>query len=93
MPVDRSETPETCPVCGADVPPGARACPECGSDERTGWSERARLDGLGLPDEEFDYEGFVREEFGGERRRTWMGWFWWAVAVAVLVVFVWFFVR
>ena len=33
--------PETCPVCGEDVPRGARACPGCGADERSGWNEEA----------------------------------------------------
>lgn len=45
-------TPETCPVCGADVPRKARACPECGADERSGWNEDdTRYDGLDLPDD------------------------------------------
>ncbi len=49
--------PETCPVCGAAVPRGARACPECGADERAGWDEaRTRYDGLDLPDAAFDDE-------------------------------------
>jgi len=63
--------PEVCPHCGAEVPPRARACPECGADERTGWSDRAVSDRLGLPDEEFDYEEFTQREFGGkpDRRR------------------------
>ena len=52
--------PETCPNCGADVPRNAKACPECGSDEKTGWSEDAGRDGLDLPDDEFDYEEFVK---------------------------------
>ena len=43
--------PDTCPVCGADVPSRARSCPECGADENTGWSEKARYDELGIPDE------------------------------------------
>jgi hypothetical protein len=84
--------PETCPVCGADVPPRARACPECGADERTGWSEGARYDGLDLPDREFDYDAFVQEEFGGGRRPGPRRRLWYAVAVVVLLVFVWFFV-
>lgn len=47
-------SPETCPICGADVPRGARACPECGADERTGWDEAAtHADGLDLPDHAF----------------------------------------
>ena len=77
--------PETCPNCGADVPRGAKACPECGSCEKTGWSDRAAYDGIGLPDDSFDYDEFVREEFG-ERPAPpnaikWIGW-----GVAVLVL-------
>ena len=65
--------PETCPNCGADVPRGALACPECGADERTGWNDRAdsqrTADRLGIPDDEFNYDEFVKEEFG-ERRES-----------------------
>jgi len=50
----RIVTPDTCPVCGTDVPPNARACPHCGADERSGWNEDdTRYDGLDLPDEAF----------------------------------------
>ncbi|MBX3744654.1 MAG: zinc-ribbon domain-containing protein [Verrucomicrobiae bacterium] len=80
--------PETCPQCGADVPARARACPECGADERTGWSDAAHADRLGLPSEEdFDHEAFVREEFGGERPPG-RPWWWWLVAVVLLVALV-----
>ena len=78
-------TPETCPNCGADVPRGARSCPDCGADGRTGWSERADEDRLGISDpEDFDHDAFVRREFGGpgsERRPTWV----WVVAVVLLL--------
>ncbi|MCX8109618.1 MAG: zinc-ribbon domain-containing protein [Verrucomicrobiae bacterium] len=82
-------TPESCPNCGADVPDGAKACPECGSDESTGWSEQARYDSVGLPDDQFDYEDFVRREFeaNGVKPRG-ISWFWWVVAAIILVVFV-----
>ena len=87
----RREPPEICPVCGALVPPRARACPECGSDEETGWSDRATAQRLGLPDEEFDYDEFVREEFGepdrSRVRPRGIGPWWWAVAVGLLVLF------
>ena len=74
--------PEFCPQCGAEVPQGAKACPECGSDETTGWSEKAQADDLGLPDEEFDYQQFVEEEFGTGRAKTHgIRWFWWAIAL------------
>jgi predicted nucleic acid-binding Zn ribbon protein len=81
--------PDECPVCGAEVPDGAAACPECGSDERTGWSETARYDGLGLPDEAFDYDEFVGRELEGRAPRRRHARFWWVVAVVLLVAWVW----
>jgi len=88
--------PEICPQCGAEVPPDARACPECGSDEETGWSEAARLQQLGIPSEEFDYDEFVREEFGEEPsplpRPNGISFFWWLVAIGIMAAFlsIWF---
>jgi hypothetical protein len=83
-------TPEVCPNCGAEVPRNAKACPECGSDEKTGWSETAYASGLGLPDEEFDYGEFVKEEFGsGQAKPRGITWLWWVIALvaAILVSF------
>ena len=76
--------PEICPHCGEDVPRNAKACPECGSDEQTGWSEEAAAADLGLPDDSFDYDRFVREEFG-ERQAVGHGgtWRWWLAAAVV----------
>jgi hypothetical protein len=49
--------PTECPVCGVDVPRGAKACPGCGADERSGWDDDAtRYDGLDLPDHAYDEE-------------------------------------
>ena len=71
-------SPENCPNCGADVPAGARACPECGADEKTGWSEEAESVGnLGVSEDSFNYDDYVKREFEGEatpdekRRRFW----------------------
>jgi hypothetical protein len=80
-------TPETCPTCGADVPRNAKACPECGADEHTGWSEEAYASGLGLPDESFDYDDFARREFRKSPVPHGIRWYWWATAIAALVVF------
>ena len=82
--------PDTCPHCGAEVPPNAKVCPECGSDERTGWSEDARNSDADLPDPEFDYEEFVKREFSPERKVVPGGirWFWWLIAFLVLVAFI-----
>ena len=79
-------TPEVCPICGAEVPDRARACPECGADEKTGWSEEARYDSLGLPNESFDYGEYVKREFGGrrERRGPGIGRIWQVIAALIV---------
>ncbi|HTI97297.1 MAG TPA: zinc-ribbon domain-containing protein [Dongiaceae bacterium] len=81
-------TPEVCPNCGAEVPAGARVCPECGADETTGWSETAGNEALGIPDDNFDYNDFVRREFGGEKvKPRGLHWMWWVTALLLLVAF------
>ena len=88
--------PEICPVCGAEVPPKARACPDCGADEETGWSERAEAQRLGLPDDEFDYDEFVKEELGGGKREVrprGIALMWWVVAIVLLIVTVLYLLR
>jgi len=88
--------PEVCPVCGAEVPPNAKACPQCGADEKTGWSEEAGAEGLDLPDEDFDYEEFVQREFGGGKKKPiprGIHWFWWVVAILLVAAFVWGWLR
>jgi zinc-ribbon domain len=78
---------EICPNCGADVPPEASACPECGSCEQTGWSEQARYDRLDLPGQPFDYDDFIREEFGRSRPRLLgLSRFWWIVVVLLVLL-------
>jgi uncharacterized membrane protein YvbJ len=77
--------PDFCPNCGAEVPSNAKACPECGSDEQTGWSENAKTGGLDLPEETFDYEDYVKREFGGRSPvPRGIRWWWWWVAIALL---------
>jgi zinc-ribbon domain len=86
-------SPEVCPHCGAEVPLNAKVCPECGSDEQTGWSESASADNLGLPDENFDYDKFVNEEFGSlSPKPNQISWFWWTIALLILagMLFLWF---
>jgi hypothetical protein len=83
--------PEICPNCGALVPERAKACPGCGADEDTGWSDRATAQRLGLPDDEFNYDEFVKEEFGDQSRDRkirphGVNWFWWLVAIGLLIL-------
>jgi len=85
--------PDICPVCGAEVPDRARACPECGADEKTGWSERARYDELGIPDDSFDYQDFVEREFGGKKPKRKFGWLWLIVVLLLLLALAFPFLR
>jgi hypothetical protein len=78
--------PEICPNCGAEVPPEAKACSECGACEETGWSAHAAASGLGLPDDKFDYEDFVDNEFGGGKRRHGTTWFWFVIGVLLVAI-------
>jgi uncharacterized membrane protein YvbJ len=79
--------PEVCPNCGADVPQNAKSCPECGSDESTGWSEDTHVDGLDLPEENFDYDEFVDREFGKKKPIPHgIKPIWWIVAIVLLLV-------
>ena len=83
-----SRTPETCPNCGADVPADAKVCPECGADEQTGWSEEAYASHLNLPDDSFQYDEFAKREFGKKKLVPYgINWFWWAIALFLLVLF------
>jgi hypothetical protein len=86
--------PETCPNCGADVPPKAKACPECGADEKTGWAVSAYANRLGIPEEGFDYDEFVKEEFGGNPvKPRGIHWIWWITALVLVLLFLFFFFR
>ena len=76
------KTPEVCPVCGEGVPRGALACPECGADERSGWREEMEVyDGADVPDGEFNYDEFVREEFGASPKPSGIKLIWWITAI------------
>jgi ssDNA-binding Zn-finger/Zn-ribbon topoisomerase 1 len=80
------KTPEICPVCGEDVPNGAVACPECGADHNSGWREELEsYDATGLPEEDFDYNEFVRREFGRASKPAAIKTVWWVTAILVIV--------
>ena len=77
-----------CPVCGGKVPVKAKACHHCGACEKTGWNEDATAaDGLDLPEEDFDYEKFVQEEFkAAPRKSRGVKIVWWITALILLLV-------
>ena len=81
--------PEVCPNCGADVPRNAKACPECGADESTGWAEdaqQATAADLGLPEEDFDYDEFVKKEFGGGGNPATGNAIWWVTGLVLFII-------
>ena len=82
-------TPEVCPVCGEDVPPRALACPECGADHKSGWRDDASVyDGTGLGDDDFDYDEFVREEFGSNAKPRGISALWWITGLVLIIAMV-----
>src|SRR4051812_15739322 len=92
----RLPAPESCPVCGEEVPRNALACPECGADHESGWREEAgSIDVVGSAgDDEFDYDEFAEREFGGGTKQikpAGVSWFWWIAAALVTagILYVW----
>lgn len=83
------KAPEACPVCGEDVPRGSSACPECGADHNSGWREDSdAYDAVDLPDQDFNYDEFIRAEFGTVPKPVGIKTFWWIAAIVLIVVFV-----
>ncbi len=83
------KSPETCPVCGSDVPPRASACPACGPDEKTGWADDAYAASPNIPDDDFDYGDFVEREFGSKKpvpRGVHWGWLIGAIVLVILLL-------
>ncbi len=87
------KAPEICPNCNAPVPRGAKCCPECGSDEKTGWSDSAYASNLGIPDDNFDYEQFVQDEFEQSPKPRSIHWIWWITAILMVLLFLFFWLR
>ena len=82
-------TPEICPVCGENVPRRALACPQCGADHNSGWREDAdTYDGVDLPDNDFNYDDFVKQEFGSSLKPAAIKPVWWITAILLIVAFI-----
>jgi uncharacterized membrane protein YvbJ len=88
----RVRTPEVCPVCGEDLLRDALACPQCGADHNSGWREDADTrDGVDLPDHDFNYDEFIKQEFGSQAKPAGLKTIWWIVGIALIVAFVLYF--
>ncbi len=88
----RFKPPGQCPACGEWVPKGQAACDECGACDRSGWQNpdtSATYDGLDLPDETFDYDGFIAREFGGQQGHVSGNqrslWFWVGIVLVIIL--------
>ena len=90
-----------CPTCGTEVEVGspcagcaphkARNAPTRGkaSARRKPERQAAYLDGLDLPDEDFDYDEFVAREFGKHpHRRLGVKAHWWWLGVFLLLLLI-----
>ena len=85
----KPEPPDVCPVCGEEVPSRALACPECGADHNSGWRRDAdAYDAVDLPDEDFNYDQFIREKFGQTPKPPGIKTFWWIAAIVLIIVFI-----
>lgn len=81
------KSPDVCPVCGEDVPRGSLACPACGADHNSGWRiDSDAHDALDLPDDDFDYDEFVRREFASGAKPAGIKTIWWITAIILLAL-------
>src|SRR5438132_5958562 len=85
----KHETPAVSPVVVEAVPPGSLACPECGEDYNSGWRKDAdAYDAVDLPDQDFNYDDFIRNEFGQTPKPAGIKMVWWIAAIVLTVLFV-----
>ena len=88
----RLRTPEVCPVCGEDVPRNALSCPECDADHNSGWRDDAgTYDGVDLPEHDFNYDDFVKQEFGSQAKPAGIKTIWWIVGISLILALVLYF--
>lgn len=83
------KAPEACPVCGEDVMRGSLACPNCGADHNSGWREDSDVyDAVDLRDQGFNYQEFIRAEFGSVPKPAGIKTFWWIAAIVLIIVLI-----
>ena len=58
--------------------------------KRKHWEQDAIYDGLGVPDDEFDYERFIQKEFSQKpHRQIGIKWYWWVTGAVLLFAMAW----
>jgi len=88
-------TPDVCPNCGAEVPRATpKPVPNAARMNKPAGRKTAYASQLGLPDENFDYDKYIKREFAGEKVvPRGIHWFWWLVALLVLSAFAYLWLR
>ena len=79
-----------CPSCGEEVRVGSVRCFGC--EPRRPWEQDEAYDGTGVGEDDWDYDEFVRQEFGegsGGKEPSGKRLFWCGVAIGLVVVFLW----
>jgi zinc-ribbon domain len=85
----RPRIPKLCPVCNEEVPAGALACPECGADHNSGWRQEAdAYDGVDLPDDDFNYDDFIKREFGSRVKPLELKMVWWIAGIVLIAALI-----
>lgn len=89
-----------CPTCDSEVKVGGD-CPGCAPVRKRRrkkvaaaspkpWEQDEMYDGLGLPDEDFDYDAFIEEECSRQpHRKVGIKLYWWITALVLLVALAW----
>ena len=83
-----------CPFCGVQARVG-KLCPGCTkklpkkASKKHPWQQDTSKDGLDLPDDDFDYNEFCKQEFSRlPHRILGLRWYWWLLGVAVLLAMI-----
>lgn len=84
-----------CPFCDREVRVG-KPCPGCAKKSagkpkpaKKSWASEPTEDGLGLPDDDFDYDEFVAREFGkSPHKQLGVKWYWWLLGVITLLALI-----
>ena len=86
----RSPTPGASPPDGrGEMGATGLACRECGADHNSGWRKDAdAYDAVDFPDEDFNYDEFIRAEFGSVRKPSGVKTIWWIAAIILMIVFI-----
>ena len=83
-----------CPGCAPKRQRRRKRLKKVASSRRKDWNQDAISEGLGIPDEEFDYEDFIQREFASKpHRRIGIKWYWWATAAGLAGLLGWTAIR